>query len=90
MLDELEQAAQQLAAKVSYESLAASVGYGGLCRVKGEYRIIVDKRATPRERVSALAQAISGLDYSKLTLSPKVREVVQFYATAKQRARAAI
>jgi len=86
MLEELEKAAAELSAKVSYESLAATVGIGGLCRVKGEYRIIVDKRSTARERVAALAQAISNLDYAELSLSKKVREVVDFYRNARARA----
>ena len=89
MLQELEEAAAALSARVSYESLAVTVGIGGLCRVKGEYRIIVDKRSTPRERVSALAQAISNLDHSTISLTPKVREVVNFYSASK-RSRAAV
>jgi len=85
MLEELEKAAKELSARVSYESLGVTVGIGGLCRVKGEYRIIVDKRSSPRERVSALAKAISSLDHAELSLTKKVREVVDFYSLSAAR-----
>lgn len=80
MLQELEAAAEKLSVKVSYEALGHSVSSGGLCRVKGELRIIVDKRATAQERVATLAEALSGLDTSEVFLTPSVREVVDYYA----------
>src|SRR5262245_2091407 len=61
MLEELEAVAAGLSVKVSYEALAASVGSGGLCRVHGEYRVIIDKRAQVGERLAALAQALGQL-----------------------------
>ena len=79
LLELLETAAGQLAIKVSYESLAASVGHGGLCRVKHQYRVIIDKRATVQERIAMVASAVASFDLSDLTLSPKVREVVRFH-----------
>lgn len=59
MLELLETAAEQLKVRVSYEPLQTSVVHGGLCRVKGEYRIIVDKRASAEERVTTLATALA-------------------------------
>lgn len=58
-LELLESAAQQLEVRVSYEPLHTAVVHGGLCRVKGEYRVIVDKRATAEERVTTLATALA-------------------------------
>lgn len=79
MLEELEAAAAALSVKVTYEGLTASVGVGGLCRVKGQYRVIIDKRATPEERVNTLAGALSAFDTDRLELSVKVREVLQLH-----------
>ena len=59
VLELLEAAAEQLKVRVSYEPLQSSVVHGGLCRVKGEYRIIVDKRASAEERVTTLATALA-------------------------------
>src|SRR4029079_17557498 len=87
LLELLETAAEQLEIKVSYEPLQTSVVHGGLCRVKGDYRIIVDKRASAEERVTTLATALaqvmkqSGMtpDDTALELSPKLQEVLRMH-----------
>ncbi len=81
MLQELESVAEQLSAKVSYENLSATVGHGGLCRVKGQYRVIIDKRASAHERALTLAYSLAQLDTSQVFLSPKVRKIVDYYAS---------
>jgi hypothetical protein len=80
LLELLENAADQLNIRVSYEPLQTSVVHGGLCKVKGEYRIIVDKRATTEERVVTVATAVSTFDTTELELSDKVREVLRTYS----------
>ncbi len=82
MLELLEAAAEQLGIRVSYEPLQTSVVHGGLCRVKGVYRIIVDKRATSEERITTLATALATFDVSELELSQKVREVLRQHEDA--------
>jgi hypothetical protein len=90
MLGILEGAAEQLAIKVSYEPLQSSVGNGGLCRVKGVYRVIIDKRATSEERVTTLATALAGFDTSSLTLPKSARELLRLHeGSAKHRRPAA-
>ena len=80
-LKELEQACAALSVAVSYEALAANVRVGALCRVKGNYRVIIDKRATPNERAATLAEAINRLGDS--SLSPHVRELVDSYGVRR-------
>src|SRR5690242_4794547 len=98
LLELLEATAETLAVRVSYESLHASVGaavgHGGLCRVKGEHRVIIDKRATPQERVATLAAALAMVaNDEQLEAQPKkVREALTFYSLkpgASARARSA-
>src|SRR5580765_8492127 len=83
MLELLESAADKLGIKVSYEPLQTSgiqTGLrGGLCRVKGVYRIIIDKRATNEERMTTLATAIAGFDTTVLELPDKVREFLRLH-----------
>jgi hypothetical protein len=79
LLELLEAAADQLKIRVSYEPLQSTVVHGGLCRVKGEYRCIVDKRASTEERVVTLATAIATFDTTELVLPAKVREVLRTY-----------
>jgi hypothetical protein len=81
MLELLESAADQLGIRVSYEPLQSTVGNGGLCKVKGEYRIIIDKRATSEERIAMIASALnkSGGALDELELPAKVREVLRLH-----------
>jgi hypothetical protein len=83
VLEVLESAAEQLGIKVSYEPLqigGLQTGLrGGLCKVKGTYRIIIDKRATNEERVTTLATAIAGFDTTELELPQKVRDLLRMY-----------
>ena len=82
LLEMLENAADQLGIRVSYEQLQSAVVTGGLCKVKGVYRIIIDKRATPEERVSTLATALASFPASRfdeLALPAKVREVLRLH-----------
>lgn len=83
LLELLEHAAEQLSIKVSYEPLQSMVVHGGLCRVKGQYRVIIDKRATAEERVITLATALGQFDTSELELPAKVREVLRTYESGK-------
>lgn len=88
LLELLETTAEQLSVKVSYELLSTSavgVGHGGLCRVKGLYRVIIDKRATPQERVNTLAGALANLDTSSVVLPPKVRDVLALHSSGPTR-----
>ena len=95
LLEILEGVADQLEIKVSYETLQTSglsSWHGGLCRVKGSYRIIVDKRATAEERATTLATALATFDTSELELSQKVRAVLKLHegsGSAKHRQTAA-
>jgi hypothetical protein len=72
----LEELAQKKGIKVSYETLDGS-GSGGLCKVKGQYRVIVDKRATTGERVTVLAQSLSTFELDDVFLAPEVRDLIQ-------------
>jgi hypothetical protein len=75
-LSELETVAEKKGIRVAYEAIGGEIGAGGLCKVKGEYRIIVDKRATPGERVTVLAQALSGFSLDDVFVAPEVRELI--------------
>lgn len=62
----LESQADSLGAKVSYEPMAGvTAGSGGLCRVRGEYRVIIDRRLKAPERIQILETAIAKMSRSK-------------------------
>ena len=76
MLEKLEEAATQMRVKVSYEVLGAAIGHGGLCRVKGEYRVIIDKRASTEERCVTLASALARVDRTGIELAADLGELI--------------
>ena len=79
MTEALEAAAAQLGVDVRYEALAAggTGSGGGLCKVRGAWWLIIDKKATASERASVLADALSTFDTDAVFLPPKAREAVQ-------------
>ena len=83
MIELLENAAEQLGIKVSYEPLqigGLQTGLrGGLCKVKGVYRIIIDKRATNEERMTTLATSIASFDVTELAIPQKLRDLLRTY-----------
>lgn len=82
MLAELEVVAQSLHVRVSYEAIASSMLRGGLCKVKGQYRVIIDKRLTPEERVNTLAESLARFEWTGLeSIAKAVRSLLNYYAT---------
>ena len=75
-LQELEEIAKKKEVRVSYEAIGGELGMGGLCKVKGEYRVIVDKRATDSEKVTVLAQALSKLPLEDLFITEHTRALI--------------
>lgn len=86
MLTELEAVAQCVEVKVSYESIASSVLRGGLCKVKGQFRVIIDKRLTAEERANTLAESLARFDWNKVESMPKpVHSLLHYYAVRQGR-----
>jgi hypothetical protein len=74
-LRELEEVAAKKSIKVTYEALH-DAGAGGLCKVKGEWRVLIDKRAAAGDRVSVLAAALAKFPLEDVYMSETVRELV--------------
>lgn len=87
VLTELEAAAKALNVRLTYEAIGGELGAGGLCKVKGQWRVIIDKRTTPSERVSVLAPALARFDFPSLGLSPQVHELLCRVAPAAETAK---
>jgi len=84
MLEELEQAAETLEIKVVYERLSPEASPGGLCRVGGEYRVIIDRHTPVPDRIGVLLAAIARFPTDEIFLSPKVRAAVESRASELQ------
>jgi hypothetical protein len=73
----LEQAAAQLGVRVRYETMTGdTAGGGGLCKVKGQWCVIVDRKTPPAERAALLIDALAGFDTDQVFLPPQLREAL--------------
>ncbi len=80
--DELVRVAHRLQVDVREEVLypvqeGRDHGRGGLCIVRGQRVVLVDARATLRERVATLAGALAALDLDPIHLAPLVRQTIE-------------
>jgi hypothetical protein len=73
----LELAATRVGVKVRYELLTGeSAGAGGLCKIRGEWTVIIDRKATASDRVGMLVEALAGFDVDSIYLPPEIREAL--------------
>lgn len=76
ILAELEEACKYVGIRLTYEALGGELGSGGLCKVKGKWRAIFDKRTTPAERVTLLVPLLARFNLDGAPLSEPVRELI--------------
>lgn len=81
----LEQAAAQVGVKVRYESMTGeSAGAGGLCKIRGEWTVIIDRKSAPSDRAAMLVEALAGFDTDAVFLPPQIREALAHRRAAAQ------
>jgi len=78
-LTELESLAEKLGVEISYDHFTGDgAGSGGLCRIKGKWRAIIERKTSATEKVSVLARCLARFDdIDAHFLSPAVRELVE-------------
>lgn len=76
ILNMLEEAAERLSIKLTYENL--HVGEvnttGGICELRGERRMIVHKGLTVKEKIEVLTDLLATVDTEEVHLAPGIRE----------------
>lgn len=77
-LNQLEELAERLGMAIRYEPLNidGSVHIGGFCRVKGQDFVIINKKATPREKIHILIDALKRRDLAEVFILPSLRELL--------------
>ena len=82
VLGQLEELARSLAIQIRYEPIKREGIFraGGLCRLKGEYVLIFDSKATMREKIQGLARAVSRFDLDQVYLRPGLREFLDGFS----------
>jgi hypothetical protein len=81
LLSRLEGLAEQLQIPVRYASLATEelAGHGGLCILRGERRIIIERTLGCGEKVRLLAEGLSQFDVEEMYLLPAVRQAIEAF-----------
>lgn len=76
LLNQLEELAHSLGIEIRYEPLRRESSFfpGGLCRIKGEYVLILNSTATTEDKIQTMAKAVNRFDLSKVYLRPGLRE----------------
>jgi len=79
MLDQLEEVAKDLNVEVRYETMRKESRFnpGGMCRVHGAPVIIINRKASPEDRLNVLASAIRRFDLDGVFLRPGLREFLE-------------
>jgi hypothetical protein len=77
-LEHLEGLARKLGIEVVHQNLATdeySSG-GGLCKVKGAYKVLLDRSDPIERRIQILARALSSFNRDDVYMLPFVREIL--------------
>jgi len=77
-LDQLEDLANRLGIKVRYENvnLEESSSVGGLCRLKGEYVLIIHAQAPVKEKIEVLTEVLKRFPLGDIYIRPVIRELL--------------
>ena len=78
LLDQLEDLANRLGIKVRYENvnLEESSSVGGLCRLKGEYVLIIHAQAPVKEKIEVLTEVLKRFPLGDIYIRPVIRELL--------------
>jgi hypothetical protein len=79
MISQLEELAQGLDIKIRYEPIKkeGSFSAGGLCRLKGEWALIVNSKASGSDKIEVMAKAVNRFDLTGVYLKPGLREFLE-------------
>ncbi len=78
-LSQLEGLAHALGIQVRYEKIIEDEmsSAGGLCRIKGEWVIIINSGATINEKIQTLAKSLKSFDLTTIYVRPALRELLE-------------
>ena len=79
LLNQLEELAEKLGMLVRDENINTeeSSSTGGLCRIEGQYVLILNSKATVKEKNQVMVKALQQFDLSDIYLKPVIRELLE-------------
>jgi len=78
ILCQLEELAGRLGINIRYASLDTDGlrHMGGFCQIKGQDCVIINQKATPREKIHIFIDALQRHDLSEIYILPSLREML--------------
>jgi hypothetical protein len=82
ILSYLEELAEKLEILVRDENINIdeSSSPGGLCRVEEKYVIILNSKATVKEKIQVMIKALQQFDLRDMYIKPVIRELLEGYS----------
>jgi hypothetical protein len=79
LLSQLEELAEKLAILVRDENINIDESsiHGGLCRVEGQYVIILNSKSTVKEKIQVAIKALQQFNLSEIYIKPAIRELLE-------------
>ena len=77
---QLEELAKKFGVQIRYEDIKQDENLtfmvGGLCLLKGEYVLIINPKASVRDKIRTLAVALKHFDLDQIFIRPAIREIL--------------
>jgi hypothetical protein len=77
---QLEELAEKFGVQIRYEAIKQEEDLtfvvGGLCLFKGEYVLIINPKASVRDKLRTLAVALKHFDLDQVYIRPVIREIL--------------
>jgi len=80
LIDYLEELAKKFGVQIRYEDIKQDENLtfvvGGLCLLKGEYVLIINPKASAKDKIRTLAVALKHFDLVQIYIRPVIREIL--------------
>jgi hypothetical protein len=80
IIEQLEELIERFGIQIRHEAIKQDEDLinivGGLCLLRGEYVLIINSKATVRDRINTLATALKHFDLDYIYLRPVLRELL--------------
>lgn len=84
IIDQLEELARGFGVQIRYDAIIQDEEskklIGGLCLLKGEYILIINSKATGKEKIKILAEALKHFDLDQIYIRPVLRELLDKFS----------
>jgi hypothetical protein len=80
IIDQLEELIEGFGVQIRHEAIKQDEDsvkvVGGLCLLKGEYVLIINSKATIRDKINTLGMALKQFDHDQIYMRPVLRELL--------------